>query len=133
MCQRLLKIIQKTSQPDQVEFLHQAASLKKRLIQPHPKPDVIVLALPSRKHLRAILPLHDFLEDVRIILVSPQEEPGLKMTIPDLRFSYVTNPDSDLHDVEAVLEKISSLSSREDNGESLDTPAKSLGLGLGSP
>ncbi|MGD9125606.1 MAG: hypothetical protein PVG60_10950 [Desulfarculaceae bacterium] len=112
--------------------MHQVASLKKRLIQPQPKPDVIVLALPSRKHLLSILPLQDFLEDVRIILVSPQEEPGFKMPIPNLRFSYVTNPESDLQDVQAVLEKISSLSTGKDNYEFLDAPAKAPGLGLGS-
>ena len=86
-----------------IEVCQTVASLSQRLHGPLPNPLIILLLISNREELCDILALCDLLNDRRIILILPDDNPDNLAMAHTLRPRFITYRDRDFLDVSAVL------------------------------
>ena len=103
---RLYEIIESVVPKDQIEIYRTTKSLFRRLRQPKDNLNIAVLLASSKKDLSDILSIGDFLSDISIILILPDEEEDTIAKGHTLRPRFLTYSDNNFQGVGAVLMKM---------------------------
>ncbi|HDZ24288.1 MAG TPA: hypothetical protein ENH70_07080 [Desulfobacteraceae bacterium] len=104
--ERLRDLIGDLLSESRTEFIATPDKLEKRLREPRGEIDLALLLTPSREGFLELLSLHDFFNDIRIILILPDRRPDTIKKAHSLRPRFITYADSDFRDVLGVLKKM---------------------------
>jgi hypothetical protein len=103
----LIQIIEATITDGPIDILRTFRQLASRLRQPPDDPEVMVLYLPTRRHLDEIMEIAPLLERLRLIAILPDPAPETIARGHRLRPRFLTTVDRRFEDVAAVLKKMS--------------------------
>jgi len=104
---RLHRQVESCNQGYDIETFNSVAHLSRRFCQPRAKwrETIVVLLAADRKDLANLLSIRDLLDDVRIILVLPDDKKETVSAGHLLRPRYISYADGKFEDVAAVLRK----------------------------
>jgi hypothetical protein len=103
---RLVQATAALSPDGAVSILRTFRQLTSRLRRPVDDRDVVVLLLPTRRHLDEIRTIAPLLERTRLIAILPDQAPETIAQGHRLRPRFLTTADHHFQDVAAVLEKM---------------------------
>ncbi|MBN1380523.1 MAG: hypothetical protein JXA41_02490 [Deltaproteobacteria bacterium] len=107
---RLRNILESVVPKDHIELYSTMDDLFERFQNPICHGKVTVIFAATRKDFHRILPLKDFLSDMNLVLILPDDSPEMMAEAHTLRPRYITWADSDFRDIEAVLKRLMALS-----------------------
>ncbi|MBN2432334.1 MAG: hypothetical protein JXQ27_12730 [Acidobacteria bacterium] len=110
--ERLRDTLQRKHPGHTIEHLRSVKKLSQRLHQLSDKPDLILLAFPEIDMLRKVLPLTRLLHPHRVVIILPDREQETLHLAHRLRPRYVTDFDSEWHQLAAVLSRMIDIYSR---------------------
>lgn len=107
---RLREILEAVVPQDHIEIHCTIDDLYERLQNPICHSKVAVIFAATKKDLSRILHLRDFLLDMKLILIMPDDNPDMMASAHTLRPRYITWSDSDFRDIAPVLRRLMVLS-----------------------
>ncbi len=114
--------------PRGIETCRSFTGLRERIRRPCPDVKVAVLLCLTKTHLREIFTLGEYLQDLKVILVLPDDDAETVIQAHNLRPRYLSWMDHDCFDLVAVLKRmVDFYDARQTEEEKQGLPAKETG------